>query len=194
MRVLLISLFIVIADQLSKLYIKGFSIPFLNINHQGFFAGDQYDILGSFLRLTFVENPGMAFGIELGFTAKLLLSIFTLAASAGILYYIYKSKNHDLLFRVSLAIILGGAMGNLIDRLFYGVFYGYAPLFFGRVVDFIQINISGLSVLGYSIDQLPVFNLADIAVSVGVVMLLIFNRRSEIIEKKELESESAGSD
>ncbi len=64
MRVLFVSLFIVIADQASKLFVKGFSIPFLNIRYEGMYHGQRIPILGDFFRLTFIENPGMAFGYD----------------------------------------------------------------------------------------------------------------------------------
>ena len=71
-------------------------------------------------------------------------------------------------------MFLGGAVGNLIDRVFYGLFYGYASLFHGQVVDFIDIDLPDISILGRHLDRFYVFNIADAAVSVGVVLLLIF--------------------
>ncbi|MGE5398898.1 MAG: signal peptidase II [Ignavibacteriales bacterium] len=177
MRVLFLSLIIVVIDQVSKLFIKGFSIPFLDIRFSGLPYAEQYDIFGSFFKITFIENPGMAFGIELGATSKLFLSLFSIFASIGIILYLYKVRNEGLKIRLPLALILGGAAGNLIDRVFYGVFYGYAPLFYGKVVDFFQIQLMNVRLLGYSFENLPIFNVADISVTIGVFLLMFFGRR-----------------
>src|SRR5436190_15680028 len=101
--------------------VKGVSIPGLGISLKGIPLGSSRPIFGDFLRLTYIENPGMAFGIDIG--GKLLFSVFSIIASAGILLYLYKARNENLLFRVSLALIFGGAVGNLIDRVFYGVLF-----------------------------------------------------------------------
>lgn len=175
MKSLYLSLVIVILDQVTKLYVKGFSIPFLNINVKGMAYGERHDIIGSLFRITFVENPGMAFGIDLGLSSKLFLSLFSVFASIGIIYYLYKVRNEGPVIKLSLALILGGAVGNLIDRVFYGVFYGYAPLFYGRVVDFFDVDFFDINLFGYSYDRWPIFNVADMAVTVGVVMLLLFS-------------------
>ncbi len=140
MKVLYISLAVFLTDQLSKLAVKGFSIPFLNFNWEGMHYGQSIDVLGKFFRITYVENPGMAFGFEIGVIQKLFLSLFTLVAAIAIFYYLYRSKDDGLALRVGLALILGGALGNLIDRTFYGVIFGYAPLFYGKVVDFLQFG------------------------------------------------------
>jgi signal peptidase II len=73
-------------------------------------------------------------------------------------------------------MILGGAVGNLIDRLFYGVLYGDGPLFYGRVVDFLDVDFFNVNILGYHMSRWPVFNIADSAVTIGVLLLLIFHR------------------
>jgi signal peptidase II len=73
-------------------------------------------------------------------------------------------------------MILGGAIGNLIDRVFYGVLYGTASLFYGRVVDFLDLDFFNLDIFGYHLSRWPVFNLADAAVTVGVILLLFFHR------------------
>lgn len=193
MRVLFLSLLIVIADQLTKLYIKGISIPFLNINFDGMRYGQSKEVFGDFLKITFVENPGMAFGIEVG-DSKLFLSLFSLVASIGILIYLYKVRKGHLLFRISLALILAGAVGNLIDRTFYGVIYGYAPLFYGKVVDFFNVDFFDFSLFGRTYERWPIFNIADSAVTIGVLSLIFFNRlfekRELELKKEELENES----
>jgi len=179
LKVLNLSLFIVILDQISKLMVKGISIPFLNIYFEGMEYGSSINIIGSLFKFTFVENPGMAFGIHVGGYSKLLLSFFSLIASIAIIVYIYKVREQKLLFRLSLALILGGAIGNLIDRFFYGVIFDYAPLFYGRVVDFLHFNALGFTIFGKTFDSFPIFNVADSAVTIGVFILLIFHKNFE---------------
>ncbi|HEX3074082.1 MAG TPA: signal peptidase II, partial [Ignavibacteriales bacterium] len=179
MRVLFVTAAVVIVDQLTKLFVKGFSIPALGLNFEGMDYAQKINVLGSFFRITFVENPGMAFGIDVGVSSKLFLSLFSIAASIGIIIYLYKSKNESFIMRAALALILGGAIGNLIDRMFYGVFYGYASLFYGSVVDFLDMDIFDINLFGITYDRFPIFNVADMAVTFGVVLLIFFNKKSE---------------
>jgi signal peptidase II len=179
-RVLILSLLIVIADQVSKVLVKGISLPWLGISLEGMQYGSSKQIVGDFLRLTYIENPGMAFGIDLG--GKLVFSIFSVLASIAILVYLYKAREESFALRMSLAMILGGAIGNLIDRVFYGVIFGEAPLFHGKVVDFFDIDFFNIDILGYHLSRWPVFNVADAAVTTGVVLLLFFHRSSETEE------------
>ena len=140
MRVLYLTVFVVVFDQLTKVLVKGINIPFLNLDLSGMRYEQSFNIIGEFVKFTFVENPGMAFGIDVGETSKLFLSLFSIIASIGILIYLFKLKDEKLILRLALALILGGAIGNMIDRTFYGIFYGYAPIFYGRVVDFINVD------------------------------------------------------
>jgi signal peptidase II len=184
MRVLYLTGIVILLDQAAKLFIKGFDIPILSLYHAGIPLGASYPIFGDFLRLTFIENPGMAFGIDVG--GKLFLTIFSIFASVGIFIYLYKIRTEAFVIRLALALILGGAVGNLIDRVFYGVIFGEGPLFYGKVVDFIDVDFFNLDVMGFHLNRFPVFNLADASVSIGVVMLLIFHRRfteSELTDK-----------
>ncbi len=190
MSVLYLSLLLIIIDQATKLWIKGISIPLLGIHLQGLPYGRSYDVIGSFLRITFVENPGMAFGISVGTTSKLFLSLFSLFASIALIYYLYRMKEKPLTYRIALSLIIAGAVGNLIDRTFYGVIYGYAPIFYGKVVDFISFDFPDFSLFGHYYDRFPIFNIADSAVTIGVILLLIFH---SISSKREKEQEiSAG--
>jgi len=175
-RILYVTLFVVLADQITKLLVKGFSIPALNIAVRGMNLNTSKNLLGDFVRLTYIENPGMAFGIDMG--GKLFFSIFSIAASIGILWYIYKVRNERFLVRFPLALILGGAIGNLIDRTFYGVVFDNTPLFHGRVVDFLDVQFFNINLFGYHLTRWPVFNLADSAVTIGVLLLIIFHRKS----------------
>jgi len=189
LRVLFVSLFIVIADQLSKYFIKGGTIPLINLHVTGMSYGESINVIGDFFKLTFVENPGIAFGIDVDGVPKLLLSLFTLLASIGVFYYLWKSKEEKLIIRLALAFILGGAIGNLIDRSFYGLFYGYSPLFYGKVVDFFNIDFFDFTIFGRTYDRFPIFNIADSSVTIGVTLLLIFHR-TPVAETKEAESET----
>ncbi|NOX66433.1 MAG: signal peptidase II [Chlorobi bacterium] len=191
MKVLYISLAVFITDQLSKLAVKGFSIPFLNFNWEGMHYGQSIDVLGKFFRITYVENPGMAFGFEVGVIQKLFLSLFTLVAAVAIFYYLYRSKDDGLALRVGLALILGGALGNLIDRTFYGVIFDYAPLFYGKVVDFLQFEFWDFTLFGHTYETWPIFNIADSAVSVGVGVILVFHRekKHELADSDEITSD-----
>lgn len=183
MRVLFATLLIVITDQVTKLLVKGGTIPLLNLKVEGMQYGQSKNIIGDFFKLTFVENPGIAFGIDVNETSKLLLSIFTLLAAIGIFYYLWKSRDQKLIVRLALAFILGGAIGNLIDRTFYGVFYGYEKIFYGHVVDFFNIDFFDFTIFGRTYERWPIFNIADASVTIGVSLLLIFHR-SPAEEKK----------
>lgn len=179
MRVLTITAVVVFFDQITKFLVKGISLPFLNINIDGMRYAESFDVIGSFFRITFVENPGMAFGIDVGGTSKLFLSLFSIIASIGIFYYLYKNQDQKYIVRVALALILGGAIGNMIDRTFYGVLYDYAPLFYGKVVDFFNFDFFDFTIFGKTYERWPIFNIADSAVTIGVVLILMFNRHVE---------------
>lgn len=196
MRILFVTLFVVLGDQATKLFIKGFSIPGLGMHVRGVPLGSSIPVVGDFARLTYIENPGMAFGIDVG--GKLFFSLFSVVASIGILLYLYKMRNERLLFRFSLALILGGAVGNLIDRVFYGVLFNDGGLFYGKVVDFIDVDFFNVNILGYHLSRFPIFNVADSSVTVGVLILLIFHRSFVNVEEhpqeRSLESATASAD
>lgn len=171
MRILLVTLAVLVADQASKLIVKGISLPGLGIVVEGMSYGQSIPVFGDWFKITYIENPNMAFGLDIG--GKLFLVIFSFLASIGLLIYLYRQRNASILLRLSLALILAGALGNLIDRTFYGVWYGQAPLFYGNVVDFMDLDLFTVSLGDSSFKFWPIWNIADAAVSVGVVMLLI---------------------
>jgi len=185
LKILYVTLAVFLTDQASKLAVKGFSIPFLNINWEGMDYGQSINVIGNFLRITFVENSGMAFGFEVGIVQKFFLTIFTFLAAIGLFYYLYKSQKRDFPLRLGLALILAGALGNLIDRAFYGIIFDYAPLLYGRVVDFIQVEFWDFTLFGNTYETWPIFNVADSAVTVGVAIILLFHRENAIIENTE---------
>jgi signal peptidase II len=174
MRVLFLTAGIVIADQVTKLLVRGVQIPALGIMWDGLPYGMSRPVLGDLVRLTYVENPGMAFGINPG--GKLFFSIFSLVASIALIAYLVHMRKGPLGFRLAIATVLGGAVGNLIDRMFYGVFFGYAPLFHGRVVDFVDMDFFDLSLFGYHISRFAIFNVADASVTVGIILLLFMHQ------------------
>ncbi len=179
MRLIFVSVIIVFVDQVSKFLVKGFSIPFFKINYTGMYHGQRIPVIGDFFRLTFIENPGMAFGYDPGNNLKLWISLFSLFASLGLIIYFYFIRNHSFTLRLAIAFILGGAVGNLIDRMFYGIIYGYAPMFYGKVVDFFDFDFFNISIFGRYYDRWPIFNIADAAVSIGVLILIFFYKKHQ---------------
>ena len=173
MRVIIISVFILLADQFSKLYIKGFVIPFFDPVNSGLSVGESIPLINNILHITLVENPGMAFGFDPGSDFKLWISLFSLVASVGLLVYLYIVRNKALILRVAIALILGGAIGNLIDKMFYGLLFDYAPLFYGKVVDFVDLRLFSIFVLNKTYG-IYVFNFADIAITAGVICFILF--------------------
>lgn len=174
LNVLYVTLAVVIIDQLTKLMVRGVKIPVLGIDIHGMTLYSSRPLIGNFLRLTYIENPGMAFGIDFGW--KSFFAIFSIIASVAIFYYLYKVRDDSPVVRFSLALILGGAIGNLIDRVFYGYLFDGGSLFHGKVVDFIDMDFFNVNILGYHLSRWPVFNIADSAVTIGVLLLLVFYR------------------
>lgn len=184
MKVLYLSLVVLVADQVSKFYVKGISIPFLNLKLEGMQIGESISVIGNFFKITFTENPGMAFGFDPGTNFKLLISIFSLVASVGLLIYLFASRKKSLSLRIAIALILAGAIGNVFDRMFYGLIYHYAPLFYGKVVDFFDFDFFNFTLFGRSYERWPIFNIADASVTVGVLILLFFYRKHQEDDNK----------
>lgn len=144
--------------------------------------GQSIDLLGDWLKFTFTENPGMAFGIEYGHPA--LITVFSIVATGLILFYTVRVGYLHGAYQVSLAFVLGGAIGNIIDRVFYGAILYDTPLFVGKVVDFIHVNVwrgtvaDGIPFFGGKFVALfPIWNVADMAIVVGVVGILFFQNK-----------------
>ena len=184
MRVLWVSFALVVADQLTKWWVRATLYP-----------GESVPVLGDVFRLTYTTNPGMAFGLELG--SKLFLSLFSIFATVLIGGYLWYVRKGPWGYRLALAGIIGGAVGNIIDRTFYGVWFDYAPLFYGEVVDFIHVNLWRGSVdfplLGTKyVSLFPIWNVADMAIVVGVATIILFQRRfSEGLAEAELREREA---
>ncbi|MDB5060598.1 MAG: lipoprotein signal peptidase [Mucilaginibacter sp.] len=184
--------FIILLDQVIKIWVK---------THMQ--LGEEIHLLGNRGMLHYTENNGMAFGMELGGDlGKLVLTLFRIVAVCGIGYglvHLIKNKYHRGLIMM-VALILAGAVGNIIDSAFYGMIYQYAPLFHGRVVDMFYFPLlSGnfpawIPVWGGEeyIFFRPVFNLADAAISVGVIMILLNQKhyfKHEVVEESSPNSE-----
>lgn len=185
----LIALGVILIDQAIKLYI-----------HTTLGLGEEIPIFGDWFKLHYTLNPGMAFGIKIGSDyGKLILTIFRIFAGIGIMAVIVKSaqRNAPVGFLLSMALILGGAFGNVVDSTFYGVFiegnavsfYGQEtpplyPWFHGKVIDMFYFDIAE----GYFPNDFPIwggkhysffpiFNFADAAIFIGVCIILIFQKR-----------------
>ena len=180
----LVALLVIVIDQLSKWAVH----RYMPMGMPG-----EIPLLGDWFKLHYTLNPGMAFGVELPPPyGKILLTSFRLVAVTGIAYYIYKlwkqRAPNGLL--VCIAMILGGALGNVIDSIFYGILYNNAPYgsptpwFHGQVIDMLYVDIyegilpaSWPLVGGSHVSLWPIFNIADSAIFVGVALILLFQSR-----------------
>jgi signal peptidase II len=190
---LLLIFLVLLADQVSKIWIK-----------TNMYLGQEFKIFGDWFIIHFTENNGMAFGLEFGGEfGKLALSLFRIFAVAGIgyaLHYMIKNKYHRGLI-LNVALVFSGALGNIIDSVFYGIVFKYETLFHGRVVDMLYFPIingvfpTWMPIWGGEQFEFfrPVFNLADTAISVGVIMILIFQKtyfKEEIKDEVGINNES----
>ncbi|WP_240735117.1 lipoprotein signal peptidase [Hymenobacter sp. UV11] len=178
----LLAFFVIVLDQLSKYLV-----------HSHMRLGETIPLLGNVLKLLYTENPGMAFGVELPAPfGKLLLTGFRLLAVGGISYYIARLWRQRAAggFLACMALILGGALGNVLDSVFYGVIYHNAPAgsptpwFYGQVIDMINVPIyqgfypSWVPVVGGQYTSgFPIFNLADSSIFIGVALILLLQNR-----------------
>ena len=181
MKLLFVSFLILLADQLSKFYVKGFYLKLFDFEHLGLPQNRSIPVIDKLFYITPVENPGIAFGIDFGPEFKTTISVITILATLGLAIYLFSFKKEEVFIRLSVAVILGGAMGNLIDRVFYGYFYGYASILSGNVVDFLDLRIFSFFLMNKTF-SIYVFNIADIAITVGVFAFLyaISKKRKEI--------------
>lgn len=200
----IIIILILLIDQISKFYIK-----------TSFVLGEEVRVTDWF-RILFVENEGMAWGAKIpGEYGKLLLTLFRLGAIVGIGYWLWDSVRNEgsRILITAISLIFAGAFGNIIDSVFYGIIFddsfghvasfmpdggGYGTLFHGKVVDMLYFPLydgilpEWIPIWGgeYFTFFEPVFNIADTAISTGVVLLLLFNKRAfpgKEEEKNELE-------
>ena len=191
-QIFLLVLLIIIADQILKIWVK----THMSLDH-------SINLMGRHAQLYFVENEGMATGLEFGGSwGKIFLTLFRLAAVLFGGFYIQRiiKKNYHPHFIVCAALIFAGALGNLIDSLFYGLIFeestynhvahifpshGYATFLHGRVVDMFYFPLIRTHFPGW----LPfiggkqftffddIFNIADAAISIGVIYIIVFQRK-----------------
>lgn len=121
-------------------------------------------LIPDFFSLTYAENRGIAFGLE--FAPPLALFFITLLITSLVFWYVLRSENRSLLFLSTFALIVGGAIGNMIDR-----------ITMGRVVDFIYFDLYNGTIFGYHLFLWPIFNLADSAITTGACLILLFHNR-----------------
>ncbi|MDJ0364454.1 lipoprotein signal peptidase [Hymenobacter sp. H14-R3] len=181
----LLAILIIAIDQLSKYLVHTHMAPGL--------AG-EIPLIGNWLKLHSILNPGMAFGVELlpPPYGKVVLTAFRILAAGGISYYMVYLWRHRAAagFIACMALILGGAVGNVIDSIFYGVIYHNAPFgsptpwFFGQVIDMIYVDIfegflpaSWPLIGGKYLSLWPIFNIADSSIFVGVALILLLQGR-----------------
>lgn len=187
---LIIILFFLIFDQILKIWVK-----------TNFALGESLPVFGNWFHLHFIENEGMAFGISFGAQiGKVLLSIGRILLTAFLIYYLLrfiKKGKANVLIVVVFSLIITGALGNIVDSLFYGFIFsestynsvatlfpidgGYAPILFGKVVDMFDFNLFMLPdwvpLFGGTHFFPAIFNVADSCVTVGVILLIIFNKK-----------------
>jgi signal peptidase II len=171
LKILFLPLVLFLVDQVSKISVRGLHLPLLNINYNGFSPGETKPVITNIIHITLVENPGIAFGIDPGESLREVILVITILTCIGFFSYLVLMKNADTKIKISVAFILGGAAGNLFDRIFYGYFYNYAPLFQGNVVDFLDIKFFRIFIFD-NIHGNYVFNFADICILSGVVLLI----------------------
>jgi len=171
LKIISFSFILFLIDQISKLVVKGFSIPLFNLNFSGLSLGESRPVIGNILHITLVENPGIAFGIDPGESLRDLILIITILTCISFFIYLLVTKRAELKTKIAIALILGGAAGNLFDRIFYGIFYNYAPLFQGNVVDFLDIRIFKFFIFN-EVHGNYVFNFADVSILSGVILLV----------------------
>ena len=190
-KILFTSFLLVLADQILKIWIK-----------TNMFLGQEYQVFDWFI-IHFTENNGMAFGMEFGGAfGKVLLTLFRIVVVTVGLYYINSIVNSNFSkgALVALGLIIGGAIGNIVDSTFYGLIFndsygaiaslfpetgGYAPLLHGKVVDMFYFPLINSHFPNWFpfwagehfIFFRPVFNLADAGISVGIFMILLFYRK-----------------
>ncbi|RZJ59023.1 MAG: lipoprotein signal peptidase [Flavobacterium sp.] len=187
----LIVILVLIVDQLSKIYIK-----------TNFMLNEKVPVFDWF-QIYFIENDGMAWGAEIpGSYGKLFLTLFRIVAVGGIGWWLWDSvrKHQSVYLIVSIALILAGAFGNIIDSVFYGLIFDhsvgqvatlfsdnpYGTVFHGKVVDMLYFPIwkgnlpTWMPIWGgdYFVFFNAIFNIADAAISIGVGILIVFNKRA----------------
>lgn len=174
---LLLIVLVLILDQWLKLWVAYNMVP-----------GQDIPIFGDWFILHYTKNPGIAFGITWGGrTGKLFLTLFRMLAVVGfgfVIHYLLKTRR-PMGMVLSVALITAGALGNIIDSIFYGPLFEYEEYFYGHVVDMLYFPIwqgyfpHWVPIWGgdYFLFFRPVFNIADTAITTGVLSIILFYRR-----------------
>ena len=171
MRAFRISFVVVVLDQAAKYAV-------IHLMERG----ESIALIGDWLRLTFTENPGMAFGIE--YAPPFVITTFSIIATGLIVIYMKRVGKVYTPYTTSLALVFGGAVGNIIDRVVNDKLYYEGSLFVGKVIDFIHVNVwrgyvpeSIPFIGGKYVALFPIWNGADMAIVIGVVGILFFQKK-----------------
>jgi len=155
--------------------------------------GEMFPVLGNWFYIYFVENEGIAFGISFGENiGKLLLSLLRIGVVGFLIYYlcfVIKKKQANWVMVIILSLIIAGALGNIIDSVFYGKIWNYAPLLYGRVVDMFYFKLFMLPrwfpLWGGEYFFPAIFNVADSCTTIGIIAIIIWNKKFFISQKQE---------
>ena len=192
---------LILLDQILKIWVK---------THMS--LGETIPLLGNWFNLCFVENPGMAFGLSFGQNiGKLMLTLLRIVLVVFLCWYMHRQIKRDQMdwaVLVTFCLIIAGALGNILDCMFYGLIFnestplavaamfpeggGYAPFLYGKVVDMIYVKLFAIPesfpLWGGTYFFPAIFNFADSCVTVGVALVIIFNKRIFKEEPKESEN------
>lgn len=166
---------VLILDQISKYWVR--TTPELH----------RYELIEGWLQFNFTKNPGMALGMD--WLSTPVISSIAIVATIGILTYVlFNLKQSTFSYLVCMGLILGGALGNIADRIFMGIVGGYGGVLDGHVVDFIHFDLM--------IGETPVFpyifNVADVAISTSIIILILFHKKIMPVEENIKSPEEAG--
>ncbi len=167
------ALLVLIVDQITKYLVR--TNPGLH----------RVDVIDGWLAFNFTKNPGMAMGMD--WLSTPVISIVAIVATIAIIIYIlFTLRNANFVYLLCMGLILGGAIGNIADRLFMGVIGGYGGVLHGHVVDFIHFNltIGNTPVFPY------IFNVADVAITTSIIAMLLFHKKIMPLTNEEKETEA----